>query len=53
MQKVGCFLCMARQYSLCVKMALGSKRLDTPAIDGRDDRPQIFKKLQGVRHENF
>ena len=32
MQKVGCFLCMARQYFLCVKMALGSKRLDTPDL---------------------
>ena len=32
MQKVGCLLCMARQYFLCVKMALGSKRLDTPVL---------------------
>ena len=32
MQKAGCFLCMARQYFLRVKMALGSKRLDTPAL---------------------
>ena len=34
-QKVGCFLCMARQYFLCVKMALGSKRLNTPALNNR------------------
>ena len=33
MQKVECFFCMGRQYFLCVKMALGSKRLDTPVLD--------------------
>ena len=32
MQKVGCFLCMTHQYFLCIKMALSSKRLDTPAL---------------------
>ena len=43
MQKVGCLLCMARQYFLCVKMALGSKRLDTPVLGEPSE-----KKIQQV-----
>ena len=51
-QKVGCFVCLAHQYFQRVKMALGSKRLDTPGLNktvvfikkGLQDFPKINKK---------
>ena len=46
-QKVGCFLCMARQYFLCVKMALGSKRLDTPVLNKREPILKILNPNTG------
>ena len=51
MQKVGCFLCMARQYFLCVKISLGSKRLDTPVLYKREPVLKFLNPNTGCNSE--